>query len=91
MSRIPMASRLQLADQIQSGKTFLEKVEIAKKGHSDPMATITALHYEAVAVINRLAVLVDRSASSVLIDKAADTMHQWNQAVVEASVMIKKH
>jgi hypothetical protein len=47
------------------------------------------LHYEAAAVINRLAVLIDRSASSVLIDKAANVLERWNQDVVEASVLVK--
>jgi hypothetical protein len=89
MSRIPTASWLHLADQVQSANTFSEKVTTAQQRYPDPMATMTALHYEAAAVINRLAVLIDRSASSVLIDKAANVMERWNQDVVEASVLVK--
>lgn len=90
MSRIPIASCLHLADQVQAANTFTEKVATAKQSHPNPMATMTVLHYEAAAVINRLAVLVDRSGSSVLIDKAADALERWNQAVVEGSIMIHR-
>jgi hypothetical protein len=90
MSRIPTATWLRLADEVQSANTFSEKVATARQNFPDPMATMTALHYEAAAVINRLAVLIDRSASSVLIDKAANVLERWNQDVVEASVVVKK-
>ncbi len=90
MSRIPMASWLHLADQIQAASIFSDKIAVAKQSYSNPMATMTALHYEAAMIINRLAVLIDRSASSLLIDKAATALERWNQVVAEASVAIKR-
>ena len=90
MSRIPTAEWLRLADQVQSAQTFSEKVAMAEQSFPNPMATLTALHYEAAAAINRLAVLIDRSGNSALIDKAANTLQRWNQDVVEAAGLVKR-
>ncbi len=89
MSRIPTPDRLRLAEQIQSIEVFPEKVKALGQTMSPRAATLCALHYEAVAVMARLAELVDRGGNSVLIDKAALAMQRWNQLVTEARVLVK--
>ena len=89
MSRIPTPDRLRLAEQIQSLESFADKAKLVRQSMPNPAATLTALQYEAVAVIGRLAELVDRGGNSVLIDKAATAMQRWNQAVTEARVLVK--
>ncbi len=90
MSRIPVAERLRVVEQARSVESFAEKVELAGKSMSKPKAALIALQYEAAATINRLAVLVDRGGNTLLIDKAANVMQHWNQAVREAGVLIEQ-
>lgn len=90
MSRIPASEWLPLAEQVISVESFAAKVELASQSMPTPMATLTALQYEAVTVINRLAVLVDRGGNSVLIDKAAAAIGRWNQAVTTAALLVKQ-
>lgn len=89
MSRIPNADRLKLAEQIQSIESFTDRVKGVGPGMSNRAATLLALHYESVAVIARLAELVDRGGNSILIDKAAIALQRWNQAVTQARVLVK--
>ena len=90
MSRIPAAESLPLADQVKSVESFADKVASASQSMPKPMATLTALQYEAVTVIDRLAVLIDRGGNSVLIDKAAAAIDRWNQAVATAALLVKQ-
>lgn len=90
MSRIPGAEWVRVVEQVRSVESFAEKVELAQKSAPKPMAALIALQYEAAAVINRLAVLVDRGGNTLLIDKAANVMQHWNQAVREAGVLIEQ-
>ena len=89
MSRIPTPDRLRLAEQIQSLESFADKAKLVRQSMPNPAATLTALQYEAVAVIGRLAELVDRGGNSILIDKAATALQRWNQAVTQARVLVK--
>ena len=90
MSRIPTAEWLPLAEPIRSIESFADKVALASQSMPKPMATLTALQYEAVAVINRLAVLIDRGANPVLMDKATAAISQWNQAVTTAGGLVNQ-
>ena len=90
MSRIPTAEWLRLAEPVRSVESFTEKVALAGRNMTRPAAALIALHYEAEAAINRLALLVDRGGNSVLIDKAANVMQRWNQSVKEAEVLLKQ-
>ena len=90
MSRIPAAEWLPLAEPVRAIESFSDKVALASQSMPKPMATLTALQYEAVAVINRLAVLVDRGANPVLIDKAAAAISHWNQAVNTAGGLVNQ-
>lgn len=90
MSRIPLPEWVRLAEQVKPAKTFREKVALVGDGPSKSAAALIALHYEAVEMIARLAELVDRGGNTVLIDKAAVTMQRWNDAVREASGLVKK-
>ena len=65
MSRIPTPDRLRLAEQIQSLESFADKAKLVRQSMPNPAATLTALQYEAVAVIGRLAELVDRGGNAV--------------------------
>jgi hypothetical protein len=90
MSRIPAVEWLRIAEPVKSIEAFADKVAVAEQSMPKPMATLTALQYEAVATINRLAVLVDRSGNSVLIDKAAVAIERWNQTVSAAEFLVKQ-
>ncbi len=90
MSRIPVAEWLRLADQVQPVESFVDKVAVVSKSIPKPLAALITLHHEAVALINHLAVLVDRGGNSALIDEAAIAVQRWNRALREAAVMVKK-
>lgn len=90
MSRIPVAEWLRLADQVQPVENFADKVAVVSKSVPKPLAALITLHHEAVALINQLAVLVDRGGNSVLIDEAAVAVRRWNRALREAAVMVRK-
>jgi hypothetical protein len=89
MSRVPAPDWLRVAEPVKSVESFADKLAVASQSMKQPAAALTALHYEAVAVIERLAVLVDRGGNSILIDKAAQSLQRWNNAVREAGVLVK--
>jgi len=89
MSRIPAPEHLRLADQIQAGNAFADKVKALEAKMSPRAATLCALHYEAISTIARLAELVDRGSNPVLIDKAITAVQRWNDLVREARVLVK--
>jgi hypothetical protein len=89
MSRIPDPDRLKLAEHVQAIPSFPERIKALQDKMSPRAAALCALHYEAVATIRRLAELVDRGGNSVLIDKAAVAIRQWNQLVTEARGVVK--
>ncbi len=90
MSRIPVAEWLRLADQVQPVESFADKVAVVSRSIPRPLAALITLHHEAVALVNLLAVLVDRGGNSVLIDEAAIAVQRWNRSLHEAAVMVKK-
>ena len=90
MSRIPIPEWVRLAEAVKEAQTFSDKITAAGEGASKSAAVLIALHYEAVVIIGRLAELVDRGGNTVLIDKAANTMGRWNDAVGVASGLLRK-
>ncbi len=90
MSRIPVPEWVKLAEHVKPAKSFREKVELVGDGQSKSAAALIALHYEAVDIITRLAALVERGSNSVLIDKAANAMQEWNDAVRQAGGLVRK-
>lgn len=90
MSRIPIAEWLRLADQVQPVESFADKVAVVSQSIPKPLAALITLHHEAVALINQLAVLVDRGGNSALIDEAAVGVRRWNRSLREAAVMVRK-
>lgn len=90
MSRIPAAEWLPLAEPIRSIESFSDKVALASQSMPKPMATLTALQYEAVAVIGRLTVLIERGANPVLMEKASIAISRWNQAVATAGGLVNQ-
>lgn len=89
MSRIPNVERLHLAKEAQAMKAFSERLAVAQKTLPKSVAAMVALNHEAADIIARLAVLVERGSSSILIDKAATAMHAWNNSVLEAESVVR--
>ena len=90
MSRIPQPEWVRLAEQVKPAKTYREKVALVGDGPSKSTAALIALHYEAVDIIARLAELVERGSNPVLVDKAANAMQVWNDAVREAGGLVRQ-
>ncbi|MBI4206983.1 MAG: hypothetical protein HY527_18325 [Betaproteobacteria bacterium] len=88
MSRIPLAEPLRLADELRSVESFAGKVAAAGGNMAPSLAGLVALHYEAAALINRLAVLVGRGGNSLLVDQAVIAIQGWNRTVREAAVLV---
>jgi hypothetical protein len=89
MSRIPDVERLQIAKEARDAKSLSDKIALAQKTLPKPLAAMVALNLEATDVIARLAQLVERGSSSILIDKAATAMQGWNHAVLEAEAVVR--
>lgn len=92
MSRMPIADWLRLADQIHPVESFTDKAVAVSQSQDmpKPIAALVTIHHESVALINRLAVLVDRGGNSVLIDEAGVAIQRWNRTVREAAVLVQK-
>jgi hypothetical protein len=85
-----MPEWVRLAEAAKAPKSYREKVAVLGERPTRAVAALIALHYEAVDIIARLAELVDRGANPVLVDKAANTMQRWNDAVREAGGLVRK-
>ena len=90
MSRIPAPQWVALADPAKETEPLADRVNLIMESMPNPAATLVALQYEAVAVITRLAALVERSSHAALIDKAIATVERWNGAIEAARVLIRK-
>lgn len=90
MSRIPVAEKLDLTDQVRPVESFAEKVALVSQNTPKPIAALVTLHLEAVAIVNKLVMLVDRGGNSVLIDAAATLINRWNRDVREAAILVNK-
>ena len=92
MSRVPVADWLRLADQVHPVESFTDKAAAISQDQNmpKPIAALVTIHHESVALINRLAVLVDRGGNSVLIDEAGIAIQRWNRTVREAGVLVQK-
>ena len=92
MSRMPVADWLKLADQRRPVESFPDKVAAISQSQNipKPIAALAAIHHESVALINYLAILVDRGGNSVLIDEAGTAIQRWNRTVREAAVLVHK-
>ena len=92
MSRMPVADWLKLADQRRPVESFTEKVAAVSQSQNipNPIAALVTIHHESVALINYLALLVDRGANSALIDEAGIAIQRWNRTVREAGILVQK-
>ena len=92
MSRMPVADWLKLADQRRPVESFTDKVAAVSKSQNlpEPIAALVTIHHESVALINHLALLVDRGGNSALIDEAGLAVQRWNRTVREAGVLVHK-
>jgi hypothetical protein len=88
MSRIPTAEWLRIAEDVRDAASFSDKMQLAAETMPNPAGALIALNHEASAIIARLADLVERGSNSILIDKAANALSQWNQSVIEAESQI---
>lgn len=92
MSRLPVADWLRLADQRRPVESFSDKVAAVSQSQNipKPIAALVTIHQESVALINLLAVLVDKGGNSALIDEAGIAIQRWNRTVREAGVLVHK-
>lgn len=90
MSRMPVADWLRVADQVLAVESFPEKVAAVSQNMPKPIAALVTIHHESVALINQLAVLVDRGGNPVLIDAAVVAVQRWNRTVREAGPLVQK-
>ena len=92
MSRMPVADWLKLADQRRPVESFHDKVAAVSQSQNvpKPIAALFTIHNESVALINYLAILVDKGGNSVLIDEAGAAIQRWNRTVREAGVLVQK-
>jgi hypothetical protein len=89
---MPVADWLRLADHVHPVESFADKVAAVSQSQNmpKPIAALVTIHYDSVALINRLAVLVDRGGNSVLIDEASIVIQRWNRSVREAGALVRK-
>jgi hypothetical protein len=92
MSRMPVADWLRLADQRRPVEAFADKVAAISQSQNmpKPVAALVTMHQESVALINYLAILVDRGGNSILIDEAGIAIQRWNRTVREAGALVQK-
>ena len=92
MSRMPVADWLRLAEHVHPVESFTDKAAAISQSQNmpAPIAALVTIHHESVALINRLALLVDRGGNSVLIDEAGIAIQRWNRTVREAGALVQK-